>query len=324
MRSGTLTLRKAGSIHVYQERKPPSAKIICESLTLFLVTSFFLAKVVLSLYAWWGDPSDLSLDFTIKEAIERSRTVVTPAVWTNAAWIVAYALQGAWILFAWSFIHRQETPRTISPVLYLSYMLSCVLNIGLVFTWGLDLPEVSLALVALLAVVLYFSSGLVSVCMYKRSAVLQEKHKIDLWLTHLLVLSGLVFYATWVTIATLFSLGSVIEERAGVHPDTVGTLILSLLGAITVAYFLLENTILDRFVRYVHIFAVYPVVVWTLGGVLAEIWDGDNLTRNSILALVLACVTGFIFLLRIAVLIAFHFFRPRTEYLSDQDDTIPF
>ena len=324
MRSGTLTLRKRGSVHVYQERKPPSARIVCEFLTLFLVTSLYLAKVGISLYAWWGDYSSIGLDTTISGAIEQFDIGITPAAWTNAAWIVAYAFQGAWILFAWSFIHRQETPRTIFPGLYPSYMIACGLNIGLVFTWGNVLSEVSLALVVVLALVLYVAIGMVSVYLYKRTPALRGGHKIDFWLTHVLVLSGLVFYAAWITVVFLFNLGAVIQEREDVHPDTVGTVILSLLGAITVAYFLLENTILDRFLRYVHVFAVYPVVIWTLGGVLAEIWDSSASTRNSIFAVVLAGVVGLLFLIRVALLIAFHFVRAPAEYLSDEDDTIPF
>ena len=133
--------------------------------------------------------------------------------------------------------------------------------------------------------------------------------KVDVKLTQILVLNGLFFYATWTTIASLLNFSIVLQHTSNVNPATVGTIILSLLTVLLLIYFSLENTILDRYVR--DVFAVYPVVIWALIGVVAKHWGKSGEERNSVFALVLLLVTAVLMLLRGCLLIFFYFFRKR-------------
>ena len=139
--------------------------------------------------------------------------------------------------------------------------------------------------------------------------------------TRILVLNGLVAFSAWTTFVTLLNLGTVLQEKAGVHVDTSSTIILSLLGSIVFSYFLLENTILDRFLR--HIFMVYPVMIWCLVGVMVQHWSLERMTeRNHLFPLVLVSVFGLLIVSRIVLLLVFAFVRPVPEYEKGHD-TIP-
>ena len=140
----------------------------------------------------------------------------------------------------------------------------------------------------------------------------------------MLFLNSLVMYATWAVITTLLSSGHFLQEDADVHVDTTATVILSLIASICIAYFLLENTILDRFLRYV--IAVYPVVIWTLAGMIADRWDSmrDDITeRNNLIILSLSCVAMILFVLRLVLLIVFFFQRRIDEYDEGWEETVP-
>ena len=59
-----------------------------------------------------------------------------------------------------------------------------------------------------------------------------------------------------------------------------GTLVLLLLTAEVMVYFISENTILDHFVCYM--FIVYPVIVWALAAILSAHWNQEDDNRNPI------------------------------------------
>ena len=132
--------------------------------------------------------------------------------------------------------------------------------------------------------------------------------KYDTILTRILVLNGLCILATWTTIANLLNFGIVLQYSADVSAATVGTISLSLLTVVVAIYFSLENTILDKYVRYV--FVVYPVVIWALIGVLADHWGKPGEKRNSVFALVLLLATAVLAFIRVGLFFIFVYFRP--------------
>lgn len=132
---------------------------------------------------------------------------------------------------------------------------------------------------------------------------------------------GTVAYATFSIIITLYALGAVLVKNAAVAEETVSTILLSLLSSLLVTYFLLENTILDRFLRYV--FAVYPVVLWTLAGILAETWEGLSSDRNQLFMLVLTCVTGALILARAILCGSYLCWRPLPDYEKEELEFLP-
>ncbi len=228
-----------------------TCKRVLGILALCLSTLAYAAKVSISIYAWWGQPSRIGLKLSLQDAFTTFQLPISPANWTQALWLVIFLWEGLWILFTWRFAFNRFIPRTVYGAFYPAYSLACVAHIGWVFSWGRLIQELSLVLVALLTLLLMLCVGIASVHLYFIRGSFKFYYQCNFWLTRLLVLNGAVAYATFSLILTLFNLGAVLTVNAGLLGETASTIVLSLLSSIVVTYFLLENTIFDRFLRYI-------------------------------------------------------------------------
>ena len=233
-------------------------------------------------------------------------TQITPAGFTFIIWGFIYTWQTLWIIYAWTFTCRPNAKRTIYFGAYLSYAVVNCFNITWIYLWGNLLVGSALAILFLINFFQYLTIAIIA---YYLTKVEESATKVDLWLTRVLPLNGVIFYGTWTTIASLINFAIVLEYNDGVSATDSGTVSLVLLTVIVLLYFTLENTILDRFARYV--FAVYPVVIWALIGVLSKQWNRDDENRrNQIYGLVLLIVVIIIAVVRVVLFVLFTFLRP--------------
>ncbi len=245
-------------------------------------------------------------------AADYYETDISPAPWTFAVWGFIYSAQIIWIMYAWSYVFRPTTPRGISFMTYIFYAIVNLSSIAWVYLFGLFLPQASLGVIIVFIFFLYGTVIAQAIHLYKQTPALSatKKFKIDLYLTRIIVLNSLVIYATWVSAATQLNFVIVLQNNVGVDETTAGTVGLSILLVEIVVYFILENTILDRFARY--IFIVYPVFIWAFIGILARNWERLTERRNPIFTLVLLVLCIVLFILRIILWIVFAFKRPLT------------
>lgn len=230
---------------------------------------------------------------------------VTPAGWAFSIWGVIYTWQGLWIIYAWSFVCRPSVPRTIFTGVYFGYVLVCIANITWIFVWGNELVTVAAAVLIMFNIVFYPTIAMLAFFLARATS---DAKLYDVWLTRILVLNGLLFYATWTTIASLINLTAAVQYDADYNGSNAAYISLSLLTATVITYFLLENTLFDRYLRYV--FAVYPVIIWALSAVLQKKWNSDNPSGVNIFTMVLLIVTVILAVLRIVLFILFTIFRP--------------
>ena len=312
------------------QRNHTPGKFICELVSIVLASFFFAAKVVACVYAWWGDPGRFGLEESLRDAFQGGHTLaIQPVLWVHAVWLLAFLWEAIWLLYAISFLCKQRTPRTISVGVFPLFAAACACNIGWVFSWGNQFPELSLAFVALQSILSLTAVAVLTVHLYKITPDVKYDFSCNINFAKIVVLNALMLYGVWSVIVTLINLGAVLQKDAGLHIETTSSVILSLLSSITVSYFILENTILDRFLRAV--FVPYPLVVWFLGCVLAEQWQGlddfatEGQLRNVIFSLVLCCVVGGLLLVRCVLWLLFALFRPLAEYEEEGefDDPVP-
>ena len=232
---------------------------------------------------------------------------ITPAGWTFAIWGIIYAWQLLWIIYAWSFVFRSSAPLTVSWISQLLYSCANVGNIVWLYVWGNNMPQISLPVIVPLWLCLIAAAGVQAVHIYRLTSSLQN-NKIDLWITRLLVTNGLAIYATWTTVATLINVGIVLQYYASFTAGNTGTLILWVLSLIVLGYFALENTVLDRFARF--IFIVYPTLIWALSGVLSAHWGKEVPDTNPLLTLLLLVFSVVLFIVRSILVAIFAVFRP--------------
>ncbi|KAG2458453.1 AFG32 protein, partial [Polypterus senegalus] len=95
-----------------------------------------------------------------------------------------------------------------------------------------------------------------------------------------MVQNGLALHGTWNLIVTLLNLGIVLRYSIGMENSVVSTLVLTLLLCATLLWFLLENVIFEKEMRYT--FTVYPVVILAAGAMFTRNYIYNYITNNTI------------------------------------------
>ncbi|KAM6948441.1 uncharacterized protein FYW47_016405 [Aplochiton taeniatus] len=168
------------------------------------------------------------------------------------------------------------------------------------FLWD---QESMYAALGVLAGICFTSYSAVFFCCYATDYYglwLSEQQPRDLLCLRLLVLNGLCLYATWTTIATLINF-TVVLQLVGVDKNTAATISLCILLVEVLGWFLLENFVLDRWVRWV--LTIHPVVVLALLGIVSKHFDPGHPSPNAIFMVVLLVVSCMLLVARVAMVI---------------------
>ena len=270
-----------------------------EIISLVVSTLVLLATFAISALAGSNDAQKYGFENNTANVSDMFYTQVTPAGYTFAIWGIIYVWQALWTIYAWSFVCRPNATRTISTGVYWAYAVANSLSIAWLYAWGNEHINFALPLLILFNVFIYSAIGMLWVHFYRVTS--EVKSKVDLVLTWALPVNGVMLYATWTTIASLINLAVVVQYSEHFSAVNSGMISLVLLSATVLTYFILENTVFDRFTRYV--FSVYPVIIWALIGELEAHWKQDNHGRNGIFTLVLLIVVIGLAVVRIGLLI---------------------
>ena len=233
---------------------------------------------------------------TTGEVSDKFYIEITPAGWAFSIWGLIYAWQTAWIIYSLTLLCRKSTPEVISPVLLLSYAVSSVVNIGWLIVWSRELIQTSSVLLFTISFLLY---GTMATSYATVNIEARAVSRLDFVLLQVLVNNGLALYTTWSTIASLLNLTMAISYVHGVAQDVASTIALVILAVEIIVWFSLENTILDKFVRYT--LTIYPVVIWALSASINKNWDPAK--RNSIITVILLAMACTLLLVRIAIVV---------------------
>jgi len=126
------------------------------------------------------------------------------------------------------------------------------------------------------------------------------------------VVNGLAIYTTWTTIASLINIGTALVYVGGVSNKDASLAMLSLLVIIHCTWFVLENFVFDKYVRF--ILTQYLVVIWAINGVRAKKMDDENVPqeiKDFVLAiLIIAAIT---FVVRVAIVIYRYVKKPMNK-----------
>lgn len=221
---------------------------------------------------------------------------ITPAGWAFSIWGLIYIWQGAWIIYSLTLLCRKDAPDVISPVLLVIYSLASVVNASWIVTWSHEWIQICAFLLFSIAFLLYatLAKSFATVNLGTKGVP-----KGDFIATQVLVHNGIALYATWCTIASLLNLAMAITYFHGVDQDVASTISLVILAVEVIVWFSLENTILDKYVRYT--LSIYPVVIWALSASIDKNWDPAK--RNSIISVILLAVACTLFAVRIVIVV---------------------
>ncbi|XP_034468997.1 uncharacterized protein si:dkey-29d8.3 [Hippoglossus hippoglossus] len=221
----------------------------------------------------------------------RYETEITPAGWTFSIWGVIYTWLTLMVIYITCYVFRGAWAQCLLPyAFYFCWLSNMVMNVAWLLLWDRELMLASLVVLTLISITNY--SALFFCCFATDfyGIWLKTYHRKDLACLYILVQNGLALYTTWTSIASLINF-SVVLHLWGVDKSTAATASLCILFGEVVAWFILENWVLDRWVR--NILTVYPVVIVALIGNIVKHFNPVDPTTNSIfmvILLVLACV----------------------------------
>lgn len=274
-------------------------------LVIFLSSFVFLAVLVVNALAGAGrGPFHVSTG----NVSARYETDVTPASWTFSIWGVIYTWLTLMVIYITSYVFRGSWAQCLLPyAFYFSWLSNMLLNMTWLVLWDKELMLA--ALVVLILIVFTNFSALFFVCFAADyyGLWLQSYHRKDLACLRILVQNGLAIYTTWSSIASLLNF-SVVLHLWGVEKSTAGTASLCILFVELLGWFVLENWVLDRWVRY--ILTVYPVVIVALAGMVYKHFNPVDPTPNNVFMVVQLVVACILFVSRVCSVIWRNKWRP--------------
>ncbi|XP_017308183.1 uncharacterized protein si:ch211-161h7.5 [Ictalurus punctatus] len=250
-------------------------------------------------------------------------TQITPSGWTFSIWGVIYFWLTAMFIYIVSTIFRRNAfgpmycSRSVLPYgFFICWILNILFNISWLLLWDREVMIAALIMLAFVAFTNYMMIFFSCRGLKEYGAWLNKYHNKDLWCIRILVQNGLAVYTTWTSIATLINLTIVVSYDAGMSKSDAATLSLSLLSVEVLVWFVLENSFLEKHVRY--ILTVYPVIIVALSGNMTKNFDASAPGRNGIfiaLLLALACV---LFVTRVCLVIWRHKKHAHTQDVTSE------
>ncbi|XP_060950211.1 uncharacterized protein LOC133027194 [Limanda limanda] len=269
------------------------------SLIVFIVTLVFNALAGPGLYPFLRSTGNISDEFV---------TQITPSGWTFAIWSIIYIFLALVVVYILSGICRKNaygyvycSPAILPHGFFVVWCLNMGLNTGWLFLWDRSLMAPALVVLILIAVTNYLVIFISCYGLNNYGAWLSKYHNVDLWLHRVLIQNGVAIYATWTTIASMINLAVVLNYNANMSQTDASTVSLSVLTVVLFVWFILENSVLDKHVRF--ILTIYPVVIWALTGVFMENYNAKDPTRNNIFIVSLLAVACVFFVTRVGLFV---------------------
>lgn len=221
----------------------------------------------------------------------RYETDITPAGWTFSIWGIIYTWLTLMVIYITAYVFRGSWAQCLLPYsFYFCWLTNMLLNMIWLVLWDRELMLAAMVVLIFIALTNYCVLFFCCWATDYYGLWLKAYYRKDLCCLRLLVQNGLALYTTWTSIASLINFALVLQLW-GVARTTAATASLCILFAEVVTWFILENWVLDRWVRY--IVTVYPVVIVALVGNILKHFHRADPSPNSIFMvalLVLACI----------------------------------
>ncbi|XP_015252798.1 PREDICTED: uncharacterized protein LOC107099257 [Cyprinodon variegatus] len=251
--------------------------IFSRILLILLCAAVYVAVLVINALAGAGRGP---FHFRTGNVSARYETDITPAGWTFSIWGVIYTWLTLMVIYITSFAFRGSWAQCLLPcAFYFSWLSNMLLNMTWLLLWDREMMLAALVVLILIAVTNFSCLFFACFATDYYGLWLRSYHRKDLACLRVLVQNGLAVYSTWSSIAALLNLAVVLQVW-GVDRSTAATAALVILLAELLGWFILENWVLDRWVR--NILTVYPVIIVALVGIIYQHFDPDTPTPNSV------------------------------------------
>ncbi|KAG8584094.1 hypothetical protein GDO81_008682 [Engystomops pustulosus] len=287
---------------------------IFKIILIFLTLAVYIVMVAFNAGAGSGLMKDVFLQ-RVGNLSDKFNTNITPAGWTFMIWNVIFAWQFLWLGYVLAGICRRSElgwmylkPDVFPIPFYIVWILNNILNIGWLFLWDREFLIPALVFLGAIALTNHIVLFISYRALYLHGEWFDKQRRVDLWLIRIFVQNGIAVYATWTTIASLLNFAVALTYNGNIPNGTSTTVCLSLLAFEVLLWFILENFLFDKYVRYT--LTVYPVVFVALSGVLDKHFNEAAPDGNNIYIAVLLAVACALFVVRVLLVIWRHFKQP--------------
>ncbi|XP_070544013.1 uncharacterized protein [Ptychodera flava] len=229
---------------------------------------------------------------TTREISEEYSLDITLPGWTDVLLLLVFIWNGTFIIYSTSNICRRgfglfiyiALSDVLTPFFYTTFLFAMLTNIGWVFAWCyhilplafvFNVAQTTLLCVALLAV---------HRCLHTHVTRMSGSQIHDVWLIRILVHNGIAIWTQWIFVNMLINLAQVMTYSGSVHQDIASTVSLTLFTMDTIGWFLAENSVLEKYVRFTA--SNYIINITATAAIVAKNCDMGNFSsRNSIFAL---------------------------------------
>ncbi|XP_071844551.1 uncharacterized protein [Apostichopus japonicus] len=210
--------------------------------------------------------------------LDKYVTKLSPPVWSYAIWFVIGLWQTIWVIYVFTTMCRHtemgpmyRNPPVISKLFMWSMLVALVINcvafLFLINDW--------LLLFVIFMLGLWFTLSLALVYLHVRLdeywVLLGLKYRNELTILVIGIHNGVSIATTWVALTCISTIASLGVSVAGLSPTLSECLVFTLFLILMTAYFILDLTIWDRYLRFT--FTVYPIVSWILLTTVVERWE---------------------------------------------------
>jgi hypothetical protein len=238
---------------------------------------------------------------------------ITPAGWTfGLIWAIIYTYQLVWYVYALTTICRRDnegnylyTLPYLPSAFYIVFMVNNVVLVAWLVLWDRQWIQWSLLDIIFAPATLYVCLFISYKYLYDNIEVLKRRGAgKELWFVRVLIHNGMSFFATWVSIATLLNFGIVLTYIWSVKLQLSSTIVLAILSAEIVTYFVIDTCFIDKYIRYT--ITPYIVLVVALTGSITKNFDLDTNNRNSIFTVVMLAVSSLLLLTKLILVVRRH------------------
>ncbi|XP_065656636.1 uncharacterized protein LOC105846010 isoform X2 [Hydra vulgaris] len=219
---------------------------------------------------------------------------VTPTGATFTIWGFIFAIQLSWIIYSITGIFKKNnTIDMLSTRFYLCFIANILFITVWLFSWSRR--KTIECLIFIIIGQLCLNAAFALSCIDLRNYLSANKTNIktfDIWCQRILVQNGLLFYATWTTVATLINVAIVLSYNMGISTVISSLISLSILGVLAAFWFYLENFVFRNYTEYTV--SAYISLIYALTGVFSNITGKNAAVAGTVLALLLLTIVFFI------------------------------
>lgn len=295
---------------------PTSKKVL-----IFVNLVVYMIHLVLNGLSATGGPDNKLFPNSVGNISDIFHLELTPVGATFSIWGVIFTWELIWIIYTCTTVCRSNAPSAniLTTRFYILFILNIIFISSWLFVWAREMPIASLVVIVLgqICVDTAIAFALMDLKAFLDDQKILNKTKVDVWCQRLLVQNGLIFYATWTTVASLINVAVVVAYRGSASTLTASLISISILAALAVVWFLLESFAFQGYTDYT--FSAYITLIIANTGVYAANKKADGNETMKWFSLALIILSAIFLLARIIIIAVRH--KRQSNSIAEREHT---